>query len=145
VYSNNSSNLEETRRTVKTTKAIRIIPIILIPEIPNQLSSISHGEAAVPTISSNVAFKGSLRKLKGNPAMHSLRQRNPQNLPLYQIYMATCGKSKHELTAVQSASLSRRAYLEISSYHTNQHSPPPWPGDDVCKEGPKGKSLGSVY
>jgi len=37
-----------------------------------------------------------------------------------------------------------RAYLENSSYRTNQHSPPPWPGDDVCKES-HCQSLGSVF
>jgi len=39
----------------------------------------------------------------------------------------------------------RRAYLGNSSYHTNRHSPSPWPGDDVCKGELKGKSCGSVF
>jgi len=64
---------------------------------------------------------------------------------LYQIYMGTCSESKHKSTAVQWASLGRRACLGNSSYHTNQHSPSPWPGDGICKEEPKGKSLGSVF
>jgi len=63
---------------------------------------------------------------------------------LYEIYMATCSKSKHHSTAGQWASFYRRAYLGCPSYHTNQHSPPPWPGDDVCKQS-NGQSLGSVF
>jgi len=58
--------------------------------------------------------------------------------------MATCSESKHKSTAVQWASFYRQAYLGNSSYHTNQHPPPPWPGDDVCKES-NGQSLGSVF
>jgi len=107
VYTYSSSNLEEARRTAKTTKeigslrlaAIRnatsdhsspnlrkalppipIIPTIPIPGIQNPSSPISTVEAAMPTIISAVALKRSLRKPKGKPAMHSLRQRRPQNL-----------------------------------------------------------------
>jgi len=29
-------------------------------------------------------------------------------------------------------------------YHRNKHTPPLWPGDDVCKGEPKGKAIGSV-
>jgi len=63
---------------------------------------------------------------------------------LYQIYMATCSESKHKSTAVQWVSFYRRAYWGNSSHHTNQHSPPPWPGDDVCKES-NGQALGAVF
>jgi len=61
-----------------------------------------------------------------------------------QIYMATCSESKQTSAAVQWASIYRRAHLGNSSYHTNQHSPPPWPGDDICKES-NGQSLGWVF
>jgi len=63
---------------------------------------------------------------------------------LYDIYTATCSKSKYQSTAVQWASLYCRAYLGNSTYHTNQHSPPPWPGDDVCREW-NGQTLGSGF
>jgi hypothetical protein len=39
-------------------------------------------EAAVQTLISAVAFKGSLRNPKGKPVMHTLWQRRPQNLPV---------------------------------------------------------------
>jgi len=81
VYTYSSSDLEEARRTAKTTKAIGLIPTIPIPGIQNRSSPIAKPvEAAVPTIISAVALKRSLRKPKGKPAMHSLRQRRPQNL-----------------------------------------------------------------
>jgi len=81
VYTHSSSNLEEARRTAKTTQAIGLIPTIPIPGIHNRSSPIAKPvEAAVPTIISAVALKGSLRKPKGKPAMHSLWQRTPQNL-----------------------------------------------------------------
>ena len=81
VYTYSSSNLEEARRTVKTTKAIGLIPTIQIPGNQNRSSPIAEPvEAAVPTIISAVALKGSLRKPKGKLAMHSLRQRRPHNL-----------------------------------------------------------------
>jgi len=50
----------------KALPPIPIILIILIPEIQNRSSPISPVEAAVPTINSAVALKGSLRKPKAN-------------------------------------------------------------------------------
>jgi hypothetical protein len=49
-------------------------PIIPPPVINNRSSPISPVEVAVPTINSAVAFKESLRKLKGKPATHLLLQ-----------------------------------------------------------------------
>ena len=63
-----SPNLQKTRPA---------IPIIPKPGIQHRSSPISPVEAAVPTIYSPVAFKASLQKLKGKPAMHSLQQRRP--------------------------------------------------------------------
>jgi hypothetical protein len=65
----------------KALPPIAIILTIPIPGIQNRSSPISPAEAAVPTIDSAVAFKGSLRKPNGQPATHSLWQRRPQNLP----------------------------------------------------------------
>jgi len=64
----------------KALPPIPIIPTIPIPGIQNPSSPISPVEAAVSTIISTVALKGSLRKPKGKLAMHSLRQQRPQNL-----------------------------------------------------------------
>jgi len=64
----------------KALPPIPLIPTIPIPGIHNPSSPISPVEAAAPTIMSAVALKGSLRKPKGELAMHSLWQRRPQNL-----------------------------------------------------------------
>jgi len=98
----------------------------------------------VPTNHQHCGFQRKLRKPKSKPAIHSLWQRRPHNLPLYSIYTATCSESKHKSTAVQCASVFCRAYLGNLTYHKNQHSHPPWPSDDVCKES-NGQSLGSVF
>ena len=134
VYTYNSSNLEEARRTAKITKAIGLMPTIPIPGIQNRSSPISPAEAAVPTYPQRRGFLRKSTKAKSQTGNALAAAADPTKPTLYQIYMATCSKSRHKSTAVQWASFYRRAYLGHSSYHTNQHWPPPWPGDDVCKE-----------
>jgi hypothetical protein len=58
-------------------KTLPAIPIIPPPVIQIRPSPISPVEAAVPTIYSAGAYKASLQKPKGKPAMHSLQQRRP--------------------------------------------------------------------
>jgi len=144
VYAYNSGNLEKARRTAKTTKAIGLIPIIPILGIQNWSSPICPMEAAVPTCPQRRGFQRKSTKAEtqtGHAVAAAVETTKPT---LYQIYMATCSESKHKLTAVQWASVYHQAYLGNSSFHTHHHSPPPWPGDDVCKES-NGQSLGSVF
>jgi hypothetical protein len=60
------------------------IPIIPAPVTQNQASPICPVVAAVPTKHRCGGIQSKSTKAEGNPAMHSLRQLRPLNLPLYQ-------------------------------------------------------------
>ena len=74
IFDHPSPNL---RKPLRPFPRIQSIPA---PVIQNRSSPIRPVEAAVPTIYSAEPFKAILRKPKGKPAMHSLRQRRPLNL-----------------------------------------------------------------
>jgi len=76
--------------------------------------------------------------------MHLLWQQRPQNLP--------CTKHTWQHAGSQSTNQQQSnehrllpSLLRHSSYQMNQHSPPPWPGDDDIRWVPHSNSLCTVF
>jgi len=111
----NATSNDSSPNLQKALPPIPIIPKIPIPGIHNPSSPISPVEAAMPTIISAVAHKGNLRKPKGKPAMHSLRQRRPQNLVCNLGWDTT---SPNRLKIKTHSGRSRSDVKPISMWHT---------------------------
>ena len=127
-----------------TLPAFLIIPTIPIPGIQNRSSPICPVEAAVPTHHQRRGFQRKSTKAERQTG-NALTVAGEATTPTVVLNMH--GNVQRVKAQIDCSALSifyRRVYLGNWSYHLNQHSSPPWPGDDVCRES-NAQSLCSVF
>jgi len=89
------------RKRLPAIPIILIIPTIPLPGVQDRSSPISPVEAAVPTYPQRRGFQRKSTKAKRQTSNALAAAAETTRPTLYQIYMATCGESKHKSTAVQ--------------------------------------------